>query len=92
MVTFQSPIAEPIPPGFHWRGTAPDLPVLRGLFQTLLADVPPSDRRSMLQRLERMRRADDVLLIRATFFSLVARTHGEAVAHDRLAQLDAQLN
>ena len=91
MVTIQS-FPESIPPGVHWRGTAPDLPMLRELCQTLLADVPPSDRKSLLQRLDRMRRADDVLLIRATFFSTVARSHGEAAAHDRLALLDARLN
>jgi hypothetical protein len=90
MVTFQS-VPASMTPGIRWRHAAPDLPVLRELCHALLADVPASDRKAMLQRLDRMRRADDVLLIRATFFSTVARSHGEAAAHDRLAQLDARL-
>jgi hypothetical protein len=70
---------------------APDPSALRELCATLLADVPASDRKSMLQRLERMRRADDKWHLRAALFDTIARVHGETVARQRLVTLDRQL-
>jgi hypothetical protein len=70
---------------------SPDAGALRELCATLLVDVPASDRKSMLQRLERMRRADDKWHLRAALFDTISRVHGETVARQRLVTLDRQL-
>ena len=69
----------------------PDLASLRELCVSLLADVPASDRKAMLLRLENMRRSDDVWHLRSALFDTISRVHGETVARERLVQLDAQL-
>ena len=70
---------------------APDLASLRELCFTLLADVPASDRNAMLRLLEKLRRADDIRILRGALFDTIARFHGEAVAHERLTRLDERL-
>ena len=69
----------------------PDLATLRELCVSLLADVPARDRAAMLQRLEKMRRADDMWHLRGALFDTISRVHGEAVARERLTTLDARL-
>jgi hypothetical protein len=73
------------------RGRAPDLPALQAFCGTLLVDVPAAARDAMLQRLEKMRRADDVWHLRTALFDTISRAHGEAVARERLTVLDEQL-
>jgi hypothetical protein len=70
---------------------APEIDTLRELCLRLLADVPASDRKSMLQRLEKMRRADDLWHLRGALFDTISREHGEATARQRMAILDEQL-
>ena len=70
---------------------APDIDALRNLCLELLADVPVVDRKTMLQRLEKMRRADDVWHLRSALFDTISRAHGEATARERLEALDQQL-
>jgi len=70
---------------------APDLEALRGLCLKLLSDVPAADRKTMLQRLEKMRRADDVWHLRGALFDTISRAHGEAAARERLVELDEKL-
>jgi hypothetical protein len=78
-------------PSFASSRSLPDAQALREQCCALLTDVPASDRRSMLERLERLRRADDVWHLRTAMFDTIARAHGETVARHRLAALDAHL-
>lgn len=80
----QEPAAEP-------RRAAPDVVALRELCFTLLADVPASDRKAMLLRVENMRRAEDTWHLRGALFDVISLFHGEATARERLATLDEQL-
>ena len=50
-----------------------------------------SERRPLLQRLERMRRADDLWHLRGALFDVISLFHGETVARERLATLDERL-
>ena len=70
---------------------APNIDTLRELCITLLADVPAADRKGMLLRLEKMRRADDMWHLRGALFDTISRTHGETEARERLVTLDKQL-
>jgi hypothetical protein len=90
MVTFQT-FRRSFLPSFSASRPRPDVNALRETCFGLLADVPASDRKAMLQRLERMRRADDVWHLRAALFETIARVHGEATARERLSSLDSQL-
>ena len=90
MVTLQS-FRDSVISGLGLGRKAPDLPALRELCYALLCDVPASERKAMLQSLERLRRADDMVHLRTAFFTTVAREHGESVARNRLARLDEQL-
>lgn len=67
-------------------------PSLRELCCELLADVPTSDRKAVLQLLDRMRRADDMQFLRGALFAVIARFHGEPVANVRLLRLNERLN
>lgn len=78
-------------PSFVPGHALPNAAALREQCFALLADVPASDRKAMLQRLERLRRADDVGHLRSALFDTIARAHGETVARERLATLDASL-
>jgi hypothetical protein len=90
MVTLQS-FRDSVISGLGMGRKPPSLPVLRELCYELLSDVPASDRKAMLQSLERLRRADDMVHLRTAIFTTVAREHGESVARARLARLDEQL-
>ena len=69
---------------------APDPIALRDSCFSLLVDVPASDRKAMLQRLDRMRRVDDVAHLRRAMY-VIERFHGEATARERLTVLDDRL-
>jgi hypothetical protein len=69
----------------------PDVPALRELCVTLLADVPAVDRKAMLARIENMRRTEDTWHLRGALFDVISLFHGEATARERLATLDARL-
>jgi hypothetical protein len=71
--------------------TTPDFETLRSTCYSLLDDVPATDRKGMLRRLEKMRRADDLWHLRSALFDTISRFHGEAVARERLATLDDSL-
>jgi len=76
-------------------GLAPSMPsleALRDLCDTLMVDVTGPQRDALLQRLSRLRRADDLLDLRSSLFDVVSRQRGESVARERLAQLDARIN
>ncbi len=73
------------------RPVPADLGALRELCLTLLVDVPAFDRQTMLERLERLRRSDDVWHLRGALFDTISRVHGESIARTRIAQLDARL-
>ena len=90
MVTFQT-FRRSFLPSFGSSRPPPDVDALRELCFSLLADVPASDRKAMLHRLEKMRRADDVWHLRTALFDTIARFHGEATARERLSSLDSQL-
>ena len=45
----------------------------------------------MLQRLEKMRRSDDVWHLRAALFDTISQAHGQSVARERILQRDAAL-
>jgi hypothetical protein len=72
------------------RGHArtPPAEALRELCATLLADIAPAQREALMQRLGRMRRADDLWDLRSALFDLISRQHGETVARERLVTLD----
>jgi hypothetical protein len=86
MVTFQR-LRQTILPS----RAAPDVAALRELCFTLLADVPASDRKAMLLRIENMRRAEDTWHLRGALFDVISLFHGEAMARERLAVLDERL-
>ena len=90
MVTFQN-IRKTFLPNTGVKRAAPDLAALRALCFTLLADVPPSDRKAMLLRIETLRRAEDTWYLRGALFDVISLFHGEATARERLATLDEQL-
>jgi hypothetical protein len=87
MVTLQS-LAQKFSSTLGLRARAPDLNTLRALCLELLVDVPEA---WLLQRLEKMRRADDVWHVRSALFEAISLTHGEQVARDRLLVLDDKL-
>ena len=68
-----------------------DMTTVHMLCVSLLSDVPQSLRESMLERLETMRRANDVWHVRSALFDVIARHHGERVAKERLLELDSKL-
>jgi hypothetical protein len=78
-------------PSFASSRAMPNAAALREQCCELMTDVPASDRKAMLQRLERLRRADDVWHLRTALFDTIARAHGETIARERLATLDAHL-
>jgi len=86
MVTFQR-----LRPSILPSRKAPDMATLRALCFTLLADVPASNRKAMLMRIENMRRAEDSWHLRGALFDVIALFHGEATARERLATLDERL-
>ena len=90
MVTFQT-FRDSFMSSLGLGQAAPDASTLRELCFSLLADVPASERKAMLQRLERLRRADDVWHLRTALFDTISRCHGEATARERLAVLDARM-
>jgi hypothetical protein len=59
------------------------------LCSTLLADIAPRERESVLQRLGRLRRADDLRDLRSALFGVVSVHFGETVARERLSRFDA---
>ena len=90
MVTFQT-IRKSFFPSLGASHAAPDPTALRELCLSLLSDVPAADRKAMLQRLARLRRADDMVHLRSALYDTIARFHGETAARERLATLDAQM-
>ena len=90
MVSFQS-IRKTFLPNLGVKPAAPDLEALRELCFALLADVPASDRKAMLLRIENMRRAEDTWYLRGALFDVISLFHGEATARERLATLDERL-
>ena len=69
----------------------PDAEALRALCCALLVDLPPSARRAlMLHCPDRTRRAGDLGQWRTALFDTIARVHGAAAAHARLAAWDAR--
>jgi hypothetical protein len=90
MVTLQS-LAQKFSSTLGLRARAPDVNTLRALCLELLVDVPEARRNALLQRLEKMRRADDVWHVRSALFEAISLTHGEQVARDRLLVLDDKL-
>ena len=90
MVTLQS-LTQNFSSSLGLRASAPDVNRLRDLCMELLADVPAARRKALLQRLEKMRRADDIWHVRSALFEAISLTHGEQVARDRLAVLDDRL-
>ena len=76
---------------FGLRTVATDVNSLRSLCLKLLNDVPEARRQLLLQRLEKMRRADDVWHVRSALFEVISLSHGEQVARDRLRVLDDRL-
>ena len=82
----------PSPPRPAPAGVAPDAAQVRQLCMELLADSPAWDRKSMLMRLQRLRRADDLWLLRSALFEVIALNLGEATARLRLADFDSRLH
>ena len=70
---------------------AVDVKTLSTLCLELLNDVPEARRQLLLQRLEKMRRADDVWHVRSALFEVISLAHGERVARERLLVLDQRL-
>ena len=90
MATFQS-IRRSLLSTIGLQRRPPDMDALRALCGELLVDVAAADRNAMLQRLEKMRRADDVWHLRSALFDTISRAHGEATARERLVTLDEKL-
>lgn len=90
MVTFQS-FRNSVLSTLGLRRRAPDIDSLRELCASLLDGVPQQDRQAMLQRLDKLRRADDVWHLRSALFDTISRAHGEATARERLVELDEKL-
>jgi hypothetical protein len=65
---------------------------LQALCESLVDDVAAPDRKALLERLPRLRRADDLPQLRTGIFEVLSHHHGEEVARDRLALLDTALD
>ena len=93
MVTYQADQL-PIMSTFYAINATPDSGSrsLRELCCELLADVPTSDRKAVLQLLDRLRRADDMQFLRGVLFAVIAKFHGEAAANSRLLRLNERLS
>jgi hypothetical protein len=89
-VTFWT-FVKSLAPTFGARHRAPDIGEVRQRCVELLADVPGVDREALMQRLEKMRRVDDMPHLRGALFDAVSHFHGEAVARDRIGTLDQQI-
>jgi hypothetical protein len=61
------------------------------LCSTLLADIAPREREGVLQRLGRLRRADDLRDLRSALYGLISLNFGEGVARERLGAFDARM-
>jgi hypothetical protein len=59
------------------------------LCSTLLIDIAPREREGVLQRLGRLRRADDLRDLRSALYGLISLHYGEGVARQRLGAFDA---
>lgn len=70
-------------------GRMPEPEQVRELCSGLLHDIAPREREGVLQRLGRLRRADDVRDLRSALFGLVSLHYGETVARERLTEFDA---
>ncbi len=73
---------------------APRMPApesMRELCAHVLRDVAAHDREGVLDRLGRLRRADDLWDLRNALFSVVSLNHGETVARARLSEFDAAM-
>jgi hypothetical protein len=64
---------------------------LRDLCLALLTDLPAFNRKALLARMSRLRRADDRWQLRDALFEVIAQVHGKGEARARLAALDEQL-
>lgn len=64
---------------------------VRELCAHVLRDVAAQDRDAVLERLGRLRRADDVWDLRNALFGMVSLHHGEGVARARLDEFDARM-
>jgi hypothetical protein len=69
----------------------PAVDAVRQLCVDLLDDVPGVHRELLVQRLEKMRRVDDMPHLRGALFDVVSHFHGEAVARERIDVLDRGL-
>jgi hypothetical protein len=69
----------------------PAVDAVRQLCIDLLADVPGVHRELLVQRLEKMRRVDDMPHLRGALFDVISHFHGEAVARERIDVLDRGL-
>ena len=58
------------------------------LCTTVLGDIAPRERDVVLNRLSRLRRADDLWDLRSALFGLISLHHGETVARERLSEFD----
>ena len=76
---------------FGLRNAATDVNSLRALCLELLNDVPEARRQVLLQRLEKLRRADDVWHVRSALFEVISLTHGEQAARELSMVLDDRL-
>ena len=70
-------------------GRMPEPEQVRRLCVSLLHDVDARERDTVLQRLARLRRADDLWDLRSALFGLVSLHHGESAARARLIEFDA---
>lgn len=64
---------------------------MRDLCAHVLRDVAAHERETVLDRLGRLRRADDLWDLRNALFGLVSLHHGETVARARLGEFDASM-
>ena len=64
---------------------------VRDLCLAMLTDLPAFDRKALLVRMSRLRRADDRWQLRDALFEVIAQVHGKGEARARLAALDEQL-
>lgn len=90
MVTLNN-IQQKFPSTLGQRPAAASMSTLREFCDELLADLPPLQRTSMLERLDTLRRASDLWSVRTVLFEVIARHHDERVAQDRLRELDSKL-
>jgi hypothetical protein len=64
---------------------------LKRLCLEMIRDVPPGQKHGLSCRISHLQRRRDLWFMRSSLFTAISLQHGEAIARQRIRQLDKQL-